>query len=241
MRFTIVASSDELLPGAVLGRTVRGVPVLLCWQDGRILAYEDRCAHQGVRLSEGLLVGSRLTCPAHGWCYELRTGVGINPRTARLQALPVRSEGGWILVDVGERPTGGGASRQVPGGGGAGPGRGAVAPVGTAPRCPLPPGDRQPAAPGAAGLVGPVLLVGREADAIVAALRQERPELTVLHRGAYLRVQAVSPCRLRRAAVEQLLGRRFLLPADLERVMPSFCGRMRIDGSAVVWEEERRP
>jgi hypothetical protein len=39
-----------------------------------------------------------------------------------------------------------------------------------------------------------------------------------------------------RQAIEQQLGRPVLLPADLELVMPSFKGRLRIDAERAVWE-----
>ncbi len=65
-----------------------------------MIALLDRCAHQGVALSEGRLEGATLVCRAHGWSYDARTGCGINPRSARVTRFPVRIEGGVVLVDV---------------------------------------------------------------------------------------------------------------------------------------------
>jgi len=41
-----------------------------------------------------------LTCQAHLWEYDARSGRGINPASARLTPVAVRVEEGNILVDV---------------------------------------------------------------------------------------------------------------------------------------------
>jgi toluene monooxygenase system ferredoxin subunit len=75
--------------------------VLLVNVDGRISAFEDRCAHLAVPLSEGKLEGGVLVCRAHEWRYDALTGESINPRGARLRPFPVLLRDGKLLVDVG--------------------------------------------------------------------------------------------------------------------------------------------
>ena len=84
--------------------------------------------------------------------------------------------------------------------------------------------------------VGPVLEAGDVADALVAAIREENADVAVDDRGAYVRVGVPRVCRLSREAVERRLGRAFRLPADLERVMPSFKGRLKMDDDGASWE-----
>ena len=83
--------------------------------------------------------------------------------------------------------------------------------------------------------VGPVLEAGETARAILAALQRLNPDLVVVDRGSYLRVLAPGRCRMTREAVEQELGRPFLLPGALEMVMPSFKGRLRLGADEAVW------
>ena len=83
--------------------------------------------------------------------------------------------------------------------------------------------------------VGPVLELGAVADAIVQAIRRRNADVRVVDRGAYLRVGVPLRCVLRRADVEESLGRPFRLPNDLEMVMPSFKGNMTLDAEEVVW------
>jgi len=104
MAYRRACSVDDVWSGEIAGVIVEGVPVLLVRLEGELHAYEDRCAHQAVRLSEGRLARvdgvATLTCAAHGWTYDARTGCGINPPEARLRRLPLRVERGEILVDT---------------------------------------------------------------------------------------------------------------------------------------------
>ncbi len=100
MAFVKVASADAVWSGEARGFDVGGTKILLVNLDGTVHAFEDRCAHQGVPLSEGSLQGGVLTCGAHLWEYDACTGQGVNPASARLNAFPVRVDKGEIWVDV---------------------------------------------------------------------------------------------------------------------------------------------
>jgi MmoB/DmpM family len=83
--------------------------------------------------------------------------------------------------------------------------------------------------------VGPVLETGALAEAIVEAIREHNRPVVVEDRDSYLRVLVPQRCVLRGDAVEQRIGRRFDLPADLEQVMPSFKGRLTIQSGQAIW------
>lgn len=88
--------------------------------------------------------------------------------------------------------------------------------------------------------VGPVLAAGKVAEAIVAAVHRDNPGVTVQDRGSYLRVRVAGRCVLRRVSVEAILGRTFALPGDLERVMLSFVGSLRVDRDEAAWTDGGR-
>jgi toluene monooxygenase system ferredoxin subunit len=94
------ASTDELWIGEMRGLSLNGRRVLLVRTDEGYAAFEDRCAHLGVRLSEGALSGCVLTCRAHQYQYDARNGQGINPKSVRLPRFPVEVADGSVLVDV---------------------------------------------------------------------------------------------------------------------------------------------
>jgi len=100
MTFVRVLRSDELWQGEKLRVTVQACTVLLVHLESGWVAFEDRCAHLGVPLSDGRLEGHALTCSAHDWQYDLRTGQGINPCAARLKVIPLRIVDGDVWVDV---------------------------------------------------------------------------------------------------------------------------------------------
>jgi hypothetical protein len=83
--------------------------------------------------------------------------------------------------------------------------------------------------------VGPVLEVGEIAQAVVAAIRAHHPDAETIDRGSYLRVLVPGRCVVTRLAIEERLGRPFVLPGDLERIMPSFKGRLHISDDQVTW------
>lgn len=100
MSFTPVATLDDLWLGEMLPVEVHGVSVLLVHTEAGVRAYQDRCTHQAVPLSQGTLEGDVLTCYAHHWCFDVRSGEGINPRRACLRRYPVEVRGEQIYVDV---------------------------------------------------------------------------------------------------------------------------------------------
>ena len=99
MRLEVVAVS-ELWDGEMQGHVVDGHKLLLLKVDGKVCAYEDRCAHLGVALSEGRLHDGVIECRAHQYRYDARTGCGVNPKNVRLRALDVAIVDGTITVEV---------------------------------------------------------------------------------------------------------------------------------------------
>ena len=96
-------SVDDLWAGEMRAVNLGAVDVLLCNLDGMLVAYENRCPHQANRLSEGVLSDDGvLTCAAHEWEFDARTGHGINPASACLRRYPVQLDGVRIFVGVGE-------------------------------------------------------------------------------------------------------------------------------------------
>ena len=77
--------------------------VLLVKVGGQIQAYDGVCPHQSQSLVEGELEGGVLTCRAHEWQFDVRTGEGVNPRDTCLRRHDVRvtSDG---MVEVRLRP-----------------------------------------------------------------------------------------------------------------------------------------
>jgi nitrite reductase/ring-hydroxylating ferredoxin subunit len=54
--------------------------VLVTLVDGEPHAIEDACNHAGASLSEGRRQGACVTCPMHGYRFDLRSGRLLEPR-----------------------------------------------------------------------------------------------------------------------------------------------------------------
>ena len=77
-----------------------GRQILVVRAGERIHAVPNRCPHEGYPLSEGVLdQGCVLTCHWHNWKFDLESGATLIGGD-RLAPLPVRIEGGRILLDV---------------------------------------------------------------------------------------------------------------------------------------------
>lgn len=84
--------------------------------------------------------------------------------------------------------------------------------------------------------VGPVLVGNADGRSVAAAIQDANPGCRLVDRGAYIRVQATSPCVVTTAQLADAWGRPFTLPGDLEALMPSFAGNLVLGRDEVRWE-----
>ena len=69
--------------------------------DGRYLAIDGQCPHQGGPLHDGILSGDTVVCPLHGWKVNLVSG-GVERPAARacVRTYATRVEDGRVLIEV---------------------------------------------------------------------------------------------------------------------------------------------
>ena len=96
-----VARSEDVPDGRGLCVQVDGIAVGLFRVAGQIHAIENACPHAGDPLSEGMLDGAVVTCAAHGWEFDVRTG--FRPEDGDGFPIPrfaVQLANGWVEVDI---------------------------------------------------------------------------------------------------------------------------------------------
>lgn len=86
-----------------------------------------------------------------------------------------------------------------------------------------------------ARVVGPVLEASELGRTVAGAILRANPGASLRDQGAYLRVECPDHCRVTRAELELALGRSFALPGDMEQIMPSFRGQLRVTEDEVQW------
>jgi nitrite reductase (NADH) small subunit len=96
--FRTVARVDDIPPGTVAAVQLDGEDIALANVDGRFFATQGHCLHLSGPLGEGRLDGPVLSCPWHGWQYDVRTGENEFDRAIQLRTFETRVEDGEVKV-----------------------------------------------------------------------------------------------------------------------------------------------
>lgn len=95
-----LARTGECGPGQAIERVVEGSVVALFNVEGRYYALDGVCPHQGGPLAKGRLDGCMVSCPWHGWQFEVATGEQAANRRLRQTSFAVRLEGEEVLIEM---------------------------------------------------------------------------------------------------------------------------------------------
>lgn len=74
--------------------------------DGKLSAISNACAHQNGPLGEGKIIDCLVTCPWHGFQYDVRTGRSPAPFTEQVPTYRVRIHNGMVEVHPDANPPG---------------------------------------------------------------------------------------------------------------------------------------
>lgn len=81
-----------------------GLSVGLFHHEGRWYALRNRCLHRGGPVATGPLAGSVITCPWHGFRYDITSGACLADPLARLETYEVLVREGEVFLLVPEQP-----------------------------------------------------------------------------------------------------------------------------------------
>src|SRR5262245_23109557 len=99
--FVKAADVHDVPPGSGKCVTVAGREIALFNLDGTFHAIDNTCLHRGGPLAEGELEGTIVTCPWHGWQYDVTTGINIlDDAEGGVQRYDVKIEGDDVLIGV---------------------------------------------------------------------------------------------------------------------------------------------
>jgi nitrite reductase/ring-hydroxylating ferredoxin subunit len=74
LAFVRIARTSDIPPGEGRAYAVGRYEVAVFNVDGKLYALENSCPHQGGPLADGWMEGALITCPWHGWCFDVRSG-----------------------------------------------------------------------------------------------------------------------------------------------------------------------
>ena len=98
--FVRVAELREIPEGQAKVVRVHDREIAIFHADGAIHAVKNSCPHRGFPLDRGSVVNGTLTCPGHGWQFDVKTGdcldcpdVGVRCYRAEIRGVSV-----WVEV-----------------------------------------------------------------------------------------------------------------------------------------------
>jgi nitrite reductase (NADH) small subunit len=95
-----VAAVDAL-PAGECGEYVAGDRIVALFNvEGKFYALDGICPHQGGPLGKGFLDGCIVTCPWHGFQFDVTTGQHQTSKSLVHPSFPVKVEDGGVWVEV---------------------------------------------------------------------------------------------------------------------------------------------
>ena len=90
----------QIEPGSARTLPVEGGEELAVFRTltGECYALVNKCPHKRGPLSEGIVHGTVVTCPLHGWNISLRTGRALGEDEGCVPTIPLKVDGGRILL-----------------------------------------------------------------------------------------------------------------------------------------------
>jgi nitrite reductase/ring-hydroxylating ferredoxin subunit len=95
-----ICSAAELPDGAIKVVDMGDCPLVVRNVRGTLHAIENVCPHRGGPVGEGDIDGDTITCPWHGWSFDINTGQGTLNPAAMIRKFPCRIEGGDVTVEI---------------------------------------------------------------------------------------------------------------------------------------------
>lgn len=95
-----LANTDQLPRDSRLCTVIAGKPIVVLNVAGQTYAIANQCPHAGRPLEHGEVRGMTITCPYHGYTYNLKTGKNLDypEYEPPVPTYPVRIEAGKVQV-----------------------------------------------------------------------------------------------------------------------------------------------
>jgi nitrite reductase/ring-hydroxylating ferredoxin subunit len=98
--YEVVLHKDALDPGRIIEIIIGGTAIAVANAGGTYYACANTCAHAGGPLGEGSLDGTVVTCPYHGWQYDMTDGHCKTSPNAKVAVYPVQVVNDAVCVKL---------------------------------------------------------------------------------------------------------------------------------------------
>jgi len=96
--FVRVAGTGDVAPGHGIVAEANGKTLAIFNVEGTFHAIDNTCLHRGGPLGEGEVEGGVVTCPWHGWQYNVKTGSCVNNPAAQIRRYEVKVDSTDVKV-----------------------------------------------------------------------------------------------------------------------------------------------
>ena len=98
--FVPAIGEDELKAGTMKLVTVAGRSILLARYGDQFYGVSNRCPHMGCSLANGELKEYIVTCPCHGWRFDIRNGQYQAAKAIKLMTYECKIQDGKIHIKL---------------------------------------------------------------------------------------------------------------------------------------------
>lgn len=96
----ICALGDIPTLGSRVVKSADGDIAVFRTSSDEVFALRDKCPHKGGPLSQGLVHGSQVTCPLHGWKLRLDSGEAVAPDVGCARRYPIKVDGDIVFIEI---------------------------------------------------------------------------------------------------------------------------------------------
>jgi nitrite reductase (NADH) small subunit len=101
MPFTKIAAQSDLPPiNEAKEFSCNGKAICIANVNGEFSAMDNVCLHRGGPLGQGMIEGSKVICPWHGWAWDAKTGVAVQDSNVKVAVYPMKIENGDVMVEI---------------------------------------------------------------------------------------------------------------------------------------------
>ena len=101
MGFVRAAKTSDIAAGTIREIQVDGKVVAVARIGDKFHVISNVCLHRGGPLGQGVMDGNIVTCPWHGWQFDVTTGKVPQNQSIGVACYPVEVRGDEVFVDLG--------------------------------------------------------------------------------------------------------------------------------------------
>jgi len=99
--FLFVAKDEAVLEGHGLAVEAAGREYALFRVNGKVYAIDNACPHEGAQLAQGDVQNGVVSCPWHGWTFDVCTGCSVAPTGRKVRNYETKVENGSVYITTG--------------------------------------------------------------------------------------------------------------------------------------------